>query len=190
MKRPKHKQNIKSTTLPLKPNHTWKSPAGYKIIALDRGLVSFNVPEGWHLAKLEPFELNDAAPPDDNARLTVSFWRLPPGVDWTGLPLDQLMEDSTKGDKLKILSKSELARETRPDAELVWVEHRFQDTEQDNREAYTRILIARGWNVHVLITFDFWVDEAEKFVPEWDEIFRSLQLGRQIADPTAGGIEH
>lgn len=190
MKRPKHKQSITSSTVSLPTNHTWKAPEGYKIVVLDRGLVSFNVPDTWHLAKLEPFELNDAAPPNDNARLTTSFWRLPAGVDWSELPLDKMLEDATKNSKLKVLAKSEQFKVNRPGVELVWVEHRFEDVENNNREAFTRIAVARGWNVQVLITFDFWVDELAKFEPAWNEVIGSLQLGRYIQDPTKPLLNH
>lgn len=190
MKRPKHKQNLKATTIPLPANHTWKAPEGYKIVVLERGLVSFNVPDPWIVAKLEPFELHDAAPPDDNARLTTSFWRLPVGVDWSGLPLDKMLMDSTNDSKMKVLAKSELFRVNRPGVEIVWVEHRFEDTENDNREAFTRILVARGWNVQILITFDFWVDEAAKYEAAWEEVIRSLILGRYIQDPTKPPLDH
>lgn len=190
MKRPKHKQNFKETTIPLPANHTWKAPEGYKIVVLERGLVSFNVPDTWIVAKLEPFELHDGAPPNDNARLTTSFWRLPVGVDWSGLPLDKMLIDSTNDSKMKVLAKSELFRVNRPGVEIVWVEHRFEDTENDNREAFTRILVARGWNVQILITFDFWVDEAPKYEATWEEVVRSLILGRYIQDPTKPPLDH
>lgn len=36
----------------------------------DRGAVSFNIPDKWFLAKLEPHvEIHDGHPPDDNAHL-------------------------------------------------------------------------------------------------------------------------
>lgn len=190
-KRRNHKRHWHKQTLRLKDNHSWRAPKGYKIVVLDRGAVSFNVPENWIVEKTEPFTMHDAAPPDDEARLTVSFWRNTPGIDWSGLPLPELLEKSAVGDDddLDILERSEIVRDERTDLELVWTVQRFLDPEE-KREAFTRIAVARGWDVHVLITGDFWVDDMPTFQPMWDEVLRSLQLGRKIDDPTRGEVMH
>jgi hypothetical protein len=192
MKKHKHKykQKITSQSLRLKDNHTWKAPKGYKIVVLDRGAVSFNIPEGWLLAKLEPHvEMHDNPPPNDNARLSVSFWRTPPGINWTGLPLKPLLAQSVEDSDLEILARGEIISFARSDLEIVWTERRFLDPEE-KREANSRIAMARGWDIHVLITFDFWVDDLEKLKPMWEEILHSLQLGRHITDPTKGAVLH
>jgi len=176
-------------TLRLKDNHTWKAPKGYKIVVVDRGAASFNIPEHWHLAKLEPLELLDKEPPNDNARLTVTVWHLPPGVDWTALPLGPLLAQATEGVHEHILARSEVVTSPRTDLELAWTEHRFLDP-QEKREAYSRIAVARGFDVQILATFDFWVDEAKQYLPVWHEVLRSLQLGRKIEDPTKGVMLH
>jgi len=190
MKKHKRKQVIKSQTLRLKDNHTWKAPKGYKIVVLERGAVSFNIPESWILAKLEPqVELHDGEPPNDNARLSISFWRFPSGIDWSGLPLVPLLTQAVEGTSLDILEQGEVITASRKDLELVWTERRFLDPEE-KREAYSRIAVARAWGVHALLTFDYWVDDAAKFRPVWTEVMRSLQLGRRIEDPTKGVILH
>jgi hypothetical protein len=190
MKKRKQQQNFQKKTLRLKDNHTWKAPNGYKILVLDRGAVSFNIPESWILAKLEPHvELHDNEPPDDNARLSVSFWRFGTGVDWTGLPLAPLLAKATEGVGHEILARGEIVRSERTDLELVWTEHRFLDPEE-KREAYSRIAVARGWDIHALLTFDYWVDDADKMLPVWHEALRSLQLGRYVEDPTKGIVTH
>lgn len=181
----KNTGNIQKKTLKLKDNHSWTAPAGYKILVLDRGAVSFNIPEAWFVAKFEPIEIHDAKPPDDNARISVSFWQFPPGIDWTGLPLAPLLSKATEGSKLEILERSEVFTSPRTDLEMVWAQHRFMDP-VEKREAYSRFAFARGWDVQVLITFDFWVSDLEKSDPVWDEVLRSLQLGRVIEDPTQG----
>jgi hypothetical protein len=181
--------NIQKNVLRLAADHTWKAPKGYKIVMADRGAVSFNIPESWHLAKMEPLELLDREPPNDNARVSMSYWRLPAGIDWRGLPLAEMLTESTKDHPHKILARGELVTSTREDIEIVWTEHRFEDP-QENREAYSRFALARGWNVQALITFDFWIEDLEKSKPVWDEILRSLQLGRSIQDPTKGTILH
>ncbi|MEO8606602.1 MAG: hypothetical protein ABI690_01870 [Chloroflexota bacterium] len=187
----KKQPQYQKKTLRMKDNHTWKAPPGYKIVVLDRGAVSFNVPTSWVVAKTEPFEMNDAEPPDDDARLTISFWRFPSTIDWTGLPLAPLLEQSTTEveNKHKVLEQGPVMKSPRTDLELVWRQERFQDPVEP-REAFTRIAVARGWGIHTLITFDYWVDDARRFKHVWDEAIRSLQLGRLIEDPTRGPLEH
>jgi hypothetical protein len=173
----------------LKDNHTWNAPEGYKILVVERGLVSFNFPESWLLVKMQPVEIHDGEPPDDNARLMMSFWRLPPGVDWAGLPLAPMLVQSVeeKEGEREILSTSEVYRPPRTDLEMVWLEQGFMDPEE-HREAFSRIAIARGWDVQALVTFDFWATDRARFAPVWDECMRSLQLGRKIEDPTKGAV--
>lgn len=185
----KNKNRPHPQRMRLKPNHTWKAPKGYKIVVMDRGAVSFNVPDTWILTQMEPLELHDVEPPDDNVRLMVSFWRTPPGVDWTGLPLPELLLKSTEDTERQMLEQSEIRPVPRDDLELVWTAHRFLDTDQQ-REAYSHIALARGWDIHTLLTFDFWVADVQKFHPVWDEVLRSLQLGRRIEDPTKGAVVH
>ena len=188
MKR-RNKKRLRKKSLRLKDSHSWKAPDGYKILVADRGAVSFNIPLSWHFEQVEPIELYDQPPPDDNARLSVSFWRLPPGIDWSGLPLVPMLADATKDNDEKTLARGEIVTVAREDLELVWTEHRFLDPEEQ-REAFSRIAIARGWDVQVLLTLDFWVDDSEKILPVWEEVLRSLQLGRHIEDPTKGMVLH
>ena len=185
----KKKQQWQKKDLRLKDDHTWKAPEGYKLVVLDRGAVSFNIPQEWFVARHEPFEMHDGEPPDDNARLSVSFWRLQVGVDWSGLPQVEMLASATRPDRNDLLEQGDIQTIPRDDLEVVWVQQRFLDP-QEKREAYTRITVARGQGVQVLITFDYWVDDAEKFVPVWQEVIRSLQLGRVIADPTQGETLH
>lgn len=179
----------KKSTLRMQDNHTWKAPKGYKIVVMDRGAVSFNVPEKWVMHKFEPLEMYDKTPPNDNARLSVSFWRLPVGVDWSKLPLGELLLKTLVDSEKDILERGDLVVSERTDLEIVWTEHRFLDA-TEKREAFSRILFARGWNVQVLVTFDFWVSDAPKLLAMWNEVVRSLQLGRRIEDPTKGAVLH
>ncbi|MDX1991200.1 MAG: hypothetical protein SF029_02350 [bacterium] len=185
----KHRKQWSKTASRLKDNHNWKAPKGYKIVVIERGLVSFNVPEAWFMAKMEPLELHNAHPPDDKARLTVSFWKMPSGIDWTGLPLGPLLEKSMQGSEMEVLDTSPTTPVQREDLEMVWAENLFMDP-QENRPARSRVTLARGFDVHVVISFDYWDDERTIFLPVWEEVARSLQLGRVIDDPTRGPVEH
>jgi hypothetical protein len=187
----KHKKpsQYKKTTLRMKDNHTWSAPKGYKILMIERGVLSFNIPVKWHLAKLEPIELYNKPQPNDDCRLSVSFWRLNPAVNWGEFRLEQALFESTQGFDHEILSRTDIVPFEREDIDIIWTEHRFIDP-VEKREAFSRIAMARGFNVMVLVTFDYWVDDAKKFLPAWEEAMRSLQLGRYIEDPTKGPVLH
>ncbi len=174
-------------TLRLKKNHNWKAPDGYKIVVLDRGAVSFNVPTAWIVANTEPFEMHDQEPPDDNVRLTVSFWRLPPGVDWSGLPLDEMLEGGMQETKEGLLEQSPLGKVAREDMEMVWAEQRFVDP-QEKREAFTRMMLARGWDIQAFMTLDFWVEDADRLRRCGMSCCVRFSLGRSIEDPTRGAV--
>jgi hypothetical protein len=185
----KRKKQFQKSTFKLKKDHTWDAPKGYKVVVLDRGVVSFNVPRKWIVVDTEPFTMHDAEPPHDDARLSVSFWRLPPGVDMSGLPQAELLLKSTQAMEVDVLEQSVPVRVDREDIEIFWMEQRFLDP-QEKREAITRITVARGWDVQAVISLDYWVEDAERLLPMWQELVRSLQMGRVIEDPTRGEIRH
>jgi len=188
----KRQSNVQKKVVKLKDNHTWKAPNGYVVFVADRGAVSFNMPEKWQVMKFEPVEIYDAVPPNDNVRLSMSYWRLPQGIDWSGLPQDQLLLSSIKTKRHEregLLETSTISKFARTDLEILWVQSKFLDP-VEKREAYSRVSIARGWDVQVLITFDFWVTDQARVKGVWQEVMRSLQLGRVIQDPTVGEIQH
>jgi hypothetical protein len=186
----KKPSQYKKTKLRMKDNHTWTAPNGYKILMIECGVLSFNIPVKWHLAKLEPIEIYNKPQPKDDCRLSVSFWRLPSEVDWASFPLQQAFFEATQhSSNLETLSQSEIVPYPREDIDILWRDHHFIDP-VEKREAVSRSAMARGFNVMVLITFDYWVDDAEKFLPVWEEVMRSLQLGRYIEDPLKGPVLH
>src|SRR5919199_982170 len=175
----------KKQVLKMKPDHGWRAKPGHKIFVADRGAVRFDYPQEW---VVEPGEKSvkfyDVAPPDDNCRLEVSFMRLPP-IDWSGLPLQQLVEVAVKGDERNPIAEEEMRYVKRADLELAWTEITFIDP-VEKREARSRICVGRGSNIQPLITLDFWPEDAERVNPVWDEVLRSLELGQYIQDPTRG----
>ncbi len=190
----KHKQKpkYKQTTLKMHPQHTWQAPVGFKILVLERGLVSLNIPYDWIISDTNPMTLNDVDPPGDNARLSISFWPLPGGVDWSGLPLAPMLAKSLEDTRLETLERGKIIQMERDDLEMVWTFHKFIDP-VEKRNAFSRSALARGFDavgVQALLTFDFWEDDTERFQHVWDEAIRSLQLGRQIEDPTKGVTHH
>src|SRR5207249_3004642 len=55
-------------------------------------------------------------------------------------------------------------------------------------EASSRACLARGANIQPLITLDYWLDDAQRVEPVWDEVLRTLQLGQYVKDPTRGRV--
>lgn len=176
-------------TLKLKKNHTWKAPPGYRIFVADRGAVCFNIPQDWIIEPdSDSIKFYDGKPPDDNCRLACSYIRLPP-IDWSGLPLSELIRVATEGDERNLAGDGQLVHREREDLELAWRDFSFNDP-AEHRQAYTRMCIARGSNIQTLITLDYWPEDAERLASVWEEVVRSLQLGRHISDPTLGEIVH
>lgn len=173
-------------TLDLKPDHNWESPSGYKIFVADRGSVRLNVPQDWIFKPQEnSFKFIDRQPPNDDCCLEVSFNRLPPR-DWSQFPLRSTLKKLIDDDSRDAIAKGKIVTIERQTARIMWAEIKFIDTQAEPREAFSRTCIGLGSNVQCLITFDYWVDQAEQLIPVWDEAMRSLTLGLYIRDPLTG----
>jgi len=184
-KRNKRKQNWIKETLELKEGHRWHSKAGYKVFVAGRGAVRFDVPGQWFFEPdTKSFKFLDAAPPNDNCRLEVSY-NLLPAADWSAFPLADILQQVVEKDEREVIGKGEIVTLARQTARIVWTEIKFIDS-QENREAYSRICIGLGSGVQCLITFDYWADEADRRTPVWDEVLRTLTLGLFIRDPLTG----
>ena len=176
-------------TLKLKKNHTWTARPGYRIFVADQGAVRFDIPQDWVIIPdSDSIKFHDRQPPDDDCALACSYMRLPP-IDWSGLPLSQLVQQIVDGDTRGITSQGEMHNLQRPDLEIAWTEVIFIDP-TERRQARSRILLGRGSNIQPLITFDFWEEDAARLSPVWDEVIRSLELGLEIKDPTRGHTLH
>ena len=170
----------------MKPDHTWTAPPGHKIFVADRGAVQFNYPATWIVVPTDDaIELHDEVPPKDDCLIKVSVMYLAVGIDWSGLSLPYLLEQTTKDDERGMVSQRETIHVQRDDVEFAWYEKRFMDP-VERREACDRALMARRDTIMPFITMDFWPEHTERFGPVWDEILRSLQVGGFIADPTRG----
>jgi len=172
--------------LRLDKGHRWKAKPGYKIFVANWGDVRFDFPADWVVIPGDDsIKLHDRQPPDDDCVLQVSVMHLPRGIDWSSLPLAQLLEEVTKDDSRGPMSWGEIQYEKRPDFELAWLEARWVDP-SEQRDACSRACLARGSNVQPLITMDFWLDDMERFLPVWDEVLRSLRVGDYVKDPRLG----
>jgi hypothetical protein len=173
--------------LKLKKGHGWKAPPGHRIFVADKGAVRFNIPEKWIVEPdSDAIKFYDGKPPDDNCRLACSYLHLPP-IDWSGLALTDLIKVATEGDERTLTLSGEIAHQRRGDLELAWGDLSFDDPEE-HRQAYTRVCIARGSGIQTLITLDYWPEDRDRLMPVWNEVVRSLELGRYIEDPTIGDV--
>ena len=186
----KKKLKWRKEVIKLKDDHTWKAKPGHRIFVAGRGAVRFDIPQNWLLDPgPDSFQFHDRKPPHDDCRLEISYRRLPPGIDWSQLPLSQLLEHLVKEDPRKPYTQSEIHTVQRPELEYAWVEIYFIDP-AEKREAISRLCLARGANVQPYITMDFWPEHAARYTPVWDEVLRTLQLGVYIKDPTRGLTLH
>ena len=175
----------KRKTLKLQDTHGWKSRPGCRIFVADKGAVRFDFPMHW---VMEPtadcFQFHDRQPPNDDCRLAVSYQRLP-AIDWSGAPLADMLRQVIEQDPRGLTPTMDVVSIQHPDLHLVWLEGNFIDP-QEFRQAYGRMAIGIGGNIQVLLTFDYWADDAARFTPVWDDVLQSLQVGTYIPDPTRG----
>jgi hypothetical protein len=170
----------------LEPWHGWKAKPGHRIFVADRGALRIEFPEDWVMVPDEDsIKFYDRHPPEDaDACLAISFVRLPP-LDWSGLPLSDLLAVAVEGDTRPIYARGEVHVVQRTDLELAWQELAFVDP-VEQRDSCSRICLGRGSNIQPLITMEFWADDRARFVPVWDDVLDSLRLGDYIQDPTVG----
>lgn len=172
-------------TLELDQNHGWQSREGYNVFVAGRGAVRLDVPRGWKMEMDETsVKFTDEDPPDDNCRLEVSYNHIPQ-ANWKDLPLKGIVKKLIREDTRDILEVGDVVKLSRQTAQIVWGELKFLDS-NENREAYSRICVGLGSGIQCLVTFDYWVDDAEKLMPIWDVALESLTLGMYIQDPRTG----
>ena len=172
----------------LNRDHQWRAKPGFQIFVANRGEVRFDFPQGWVLIPEDgTIKIHDKQPPDDDCLLQISVMHLPPGIDFTGLPLGQLLLDATNDDSRGPMSRGDLHAEKRKGLELAWFEGLWLDP-SENRDAISRACLARGSGVLPFITMDYWLDDRKRFEPVWDEVLRTLRLGDYVKDPRVGKV--
>lgn len=170
----------------MRDDHTWRAKEGNQIFVIDRGAVRFEVPREWFFTPVgSTAALYDKAPPDDDARLQVSVFHLPPGVDWGALPLAPMLADALAGHDDPTAVRGPVDYDERDGQETAWLETTFID-KGEQRPARSRTCIARRNAVQCLITLDFWEDDAARVLPVWNDVLATLVLDEPVADPTAG----
>ena len=171
--------------LKLKDNHTWKSKPGNSICVLDRGLVRFDYPSSWIVEPEDgAVHLHDRPPSVESCDLGVSIFRLP-GAHIQELSLDDTLRE-TLGEDRKPYLQSEIRHIARGDLEVAWLQQSYLDAEY-KRDARFRVALARG-PILCLISMNYWSSRAAGLERVWDELLRTLVMGMQIEDPTAGPV--
>jgi len=169
----------------LKSNHTWKSKPGYSICVLDRGLVRFDYPSNWKVEMQDgAVFLHDREPSIESCDLGVSLFRIP-AEEIADASMDEMLLNSL-GTERTPYQQSEIRHAQKGDVEIVWLEQRYVD-EGQKRDARFRVALARG-PVLCLISLNYWSDRASGLERVWDEVLRSLVLGMEVCDPTAGPV--
>ncbi len=180
----------KKQTLKMRADHTWTAPKGFNILALDRGAVRFAIPQQWIVkpdAESGEIRIHDREPPADDHRLSVSFITLNMnlGVDWSALPLRELLQSANEGDARPIHTLGDIQEERRRGAEIVWREMRFVDP-TERREARSRMAILRRPPIQAVLTYEFWDGHLSQAAPIWRTALDTMVLGDSIADPRKG----
>ncbi|HLX65275.1 MAG TPA: hypothetical protein VKX17_28660 [Planctomycetota bacterium] len=171
-------------TFKLKPNHGWTAKPGNNIFAADRGALKFEFPSSWLIkpGKDGEIQFRDKPEPDDNATLAASVNYLNDRIDWSGVPLLEMIRDLAKHDKRKPFFIGDAIEIRKRHLHAAWTEIHFMDP-NEKREAHGRMCVAVQSNVQVLITFDFWHSDRERMIPVWNDVMETLVVGDYIANP-------
>lgn len=164
-------------------------PEGYQLIVLDRGAVHICFPEGWIARPSDKgsMRLHDAEPPDDSCRLEISYWKLHP-VMALNFPFEtavKVLQDTKT--ELEHEEKKEPVLSRRDGLRFGWVESQYPDPD-NGRAVCSRSLLVVGNKIQVIITYDCWADETERFEPVWKTLLRTIRLGEYIANPASGQV--
>jgi hypothetical protein len=124
----------------------------------------------------DAIEFHDRPPPDDDCVLKFSLMRLNPNVDWSGVPLAEMLEDLLTKDSPENTLVGKVRTRRKADTQIAWLETASIDP-QEQREARCWACLALRGNILPFITLDFWPEHASRLRPVWSGIIRTLRLG-------------
>jgi hypothetical protein len=164
----------------MSPNHRWKAKAGHQIFIAQRGAIRFDIPRGWVIIPDKTsYKMCDRQPPDDECTLEASYMVLP-AVDLTDLTVGMMLRDVTENQTQKTETwRSDIVEEKRGDLLTAQMASRWIDPSQ-NREACSHIAVARRRGIQVLLTCDYWLDDAKQFGPAWLTVMETLQVAQWV----------
>ena len=200
-------ENWRKQVFNLPENHGWTAKPGNKVFIADRGALRFEIPQDW---LVEPgrksVKFRDAESPNDTMGLevTVFYAGYGMGIDWSSLPLSQLIKDVTSDDFNGRPDRASRRRKRRSDRldqykagppltikmgnlEMAWVESEFIDP-GEKRPAFTRTAITRDpeASIHALLTFSYWPEDAERAKAVWNDVMGTLKMGEHYDSPFRG----
>ena len=128
------KKKWKKSKVNLPADHAWEAAPGNKVFVADAGAMQFEVPQNWSIKQGEGGSIrffDRKKEKDADMRLEVSLIYAP-NIDWSGLPLTKLVEDSVlAGDSRGLTGRSPFNHFFRGSLEGVWLEVDFVDEAED-----------------------------------------------------------
>ena len=165
-----HKRTIK-----LEKNISIRARPGNNVFVANRGDVSFEYPSSWIVKPADnSICFYDAEPPADQCVLEFSILHLDLSVDWSHLPLDQMLCGAV-GNEAGPCDPASVHRLTRGDLKCVWLEYEFIDP-VEKRTALARCALALRADVLPLIMLSFSPEDRQKWEPFWNALFETLRL--------------
>jgi hypothetical protein len=151
---------------------------------LGKGAVRVEIPEAWVVEIADDcVKAFDRPRPADECVLAVSYHYWP--AVGRNLPIGSLVRDVLEKDERSFLAIDPLVEEAKLDFVLAWAQARFIDP-RVNREACSRLCLARKAEIQALLTFDFWSSDLAVCDSRWNGFLATLQLGQWVEDPLRG----
>jgi hypothetical protein len=153
---------------------------------MDRGAVRFDFPRDWIAsANSKYIRIIDREPPDDRCGLMVSTRQI--SGHMMGIPIDHVLREATAEDSKDrpVLHRDQIISVLRPPLEAAWLQMLFRDC-LHQRDACTRVCLARGGCTLATIVFDFWPEDELRFHSAWITMLETLAVGDYIEDPITG----
>ena len=198
-------ENWRKEIFNLPSNHGWTAKPGNKVFVADRGALRFEIPQEWLVEpSRKSVKFRDAEPPDDTMGLEVSvlYHGYGMGIDWSGLPLLELIKNVTDENFTGRPGRASRRRNRKGrdapkvgapitiklgNLEMAWVESEFIDP-GEKRPAYSRTAITRDpqKSIHALLTFSYWPEDAERAKAVWNDVMGTLKMGDHFESPFRG----
>lgn len=198
-------ENWRKQVFNLPENHGWTAKPGNKVFVADRGALRFEIPQDWLVEpSRKSVKFRDAPEPNDTMGLEVSVFYAGAGmnIDWSSLPLHQLIKDVTTEDFTGRPGRAGRRRKRKGrdetkvgppvtiklgNLELAWVESEFIDP-GEKRPAFSRTAITRDpiASIHALLTFSYWPEDADRAKAVWNDVMGTLKMGERFESPFRG----
>ncbi len=188
----------------LPENHGWTAKPGNKVFIADRGALRFEIPQDWLVEpSRKSIKFRDGKPPDDTMGLEVTIFYAGYGmnIDWSTLPLHQLIKDVTSDDAPARRGRASRRRRRGLDdtkrgspitvklgnLEMAWIESEFFDP-GEKRPAHSLQAITRDpqKSIHALLTMSYWPEDTERAKSVWNDVLGTLKMGEHFDSPLRG----